>query len=109
MLTKEPIALVSIGINFGFLGFLVEMRVVCTKREVTCVTSWTRRENDDPRLGVCIGCKDYSTNGACSSSAGGENEFDAAKTPSAVSSRVRHGKWKFYAVRRGRRVGIFGN
>ena len=75
---------------------------------LNCGTSGTRQKDDDSRVGVC-GCYDDSAIGYYSSSAGGENQSDTNRASSVVSARVRQGRWKFYAVKKGRRIGIFGN
>ena len=48
------------------------------------------------------------SNYEASSSMPGKIKVDSAEFSGAISSRVsRYGKWRFYAVRRGRSVGIF--
>lgn len=71
-----------------------------------CDTDWSGREEDNRRAGV-YNNYEHSANECCSSSVGGGILGEIGRAPSAVSVRVRQGRWRFYAVRRGRRVGVF--
>lgn len=73
-----------------------------------CDAGGTRQEEVNCRVEVCDNYED-SVDGYGSSSAGGEITGGTDRAPSAVSSRVRQGRWKYYAVRRGRRIGVFGS
>jgi hypothetical protein len=52
----------------------------------------------------CEGCSIFETG---VSSAVGEIRSGISKSPSIVSPRVRYGRWNYYAVRRGRTIGVY--
>jgi hypothetical protein len=62
---------------------------------------------NNPIQGAGINCEGFSVCEAGPSCLAKEFKMGSSKLPSNVSSRVRYGKWNFYAVRRGHAVGIF--
>ena len=68
-----------------------------------------RQGDDNSRQGESSSYEEYLTEETCSATVGRESQFESTCVPHTVSPRLRHGKWNFYAVRRGRRIGVFGN
>jgi hypothetical protein len=70
-------------------------------------TNHTMGRDNGPIQGAGVNCESFSICEASPSYSVGEVEIGSSKLPSNISSRVRYRKWNFYAVRRGRTVGIF--
>ena len=84
------------------------MRGTNCRCELDCVSDGRRQEEFNCHGEVCDNYEDLG-NGCGAPATGREVPRVTDRASSSVSFRVRQGRWRYYAVKKGRRVGVFGS